>query len=190
VHTIEKLVDAGFRSLVINLSWRGDQIATALGDGSRWGVAIRYSVEADGALGTGGGIRHALPLLGEEPFLVINADIWTDFPLRTLRDRAVDRAHLVLVDNPPHHPEGDFTLRAARVGVDEGVKLTFSGLGVYRPALFSGCGGGIFELAFVLRAAAARGAVSGEHYRGKWYDVGTPDRLAAIDRHLRARAHQ
>ena len=184
VHLIESVVAEGFRELVINHAWRGAMIEERLGDGSAFGASIEYSPEGKEALETGGGIRHALPLLGSDPFLVINADIWTDFPFGNLPDALDALAHLVLVENPPHHPQGDFTLAGTRVGTDEGQRLTFSGIGVYRPELFSGLDEGRFPLAPILYGACADDRVSGQHYTGEWWDVGTPERLAELDRRL------
>jgi MurNAc alpha-1-phosphate uridylyltransferase len=182
---IERLAQAGLRALVVNHAHLGERLEHALGDGSRWGVRIRYSAEGEGrALETGGGICKALPLLGPAPFLVVNADVWTDLDFATLALPERMQAHLVLVDNPRHHPAGDFHLAAARVLAEGEPRLTFSGVGIYRPALFAGCGPGAFPLAPLLRAAMARGLVSGEHYRGRWVDVGTPARLAELDETL------
>jgi MurNAc alpha-1-phosphate uridylyltransferase len=178
------LVRAGLCELVINHAHLGAQIEQALGDGARLGARIRYSAEGE-ALETGGGIFRALPLLGPEPFVVVNGDIWTDFPYGCLPVAPSGLAHLVLVDNPPHHPEGDFVLGEDGQVSDTGTpRLTFSGIGVYRPELFEGCRPGRFPLAPLLRAAMARGLVSGEHYRGGWVDVGTPQRLAELDQRL------
>lgn len=177
------LVQAGIRQLIINHAHLGGQIETALGDGSRYGVEIRYSAEGE-ALETGGGIFRALPLLGDAPFVVVNGDVWTDYSFARLSAPAA-LAHLVLVDNPPHHPAGDFVLLPdGRVSDADGPRLTFSGIGVYRPELFAACRPGKFPLAPLLRAAMAAGQVSGEHYRGGWVDVGTPERLTALDRRL------
>jgi MurNAc alpha-1-phosphate uridylyltransferase len=187
-HLLDRLAVAGFRQIVINHAHLGAQIESTLGDGSRYGVAITYSREVPAALETGGGIKQALPFLGADPFLVVNGDIWTDYPFERLRDRCPAGAHLVLVDNPAHHPAGDFGLQEdGRVRVDTAPMLTFSGIGVYRPELFLDCSTERFPLAPLLRAAAQRGELSGEHYRGQWWDVGTPERLAELDRHLRAR---
>ncbi len=185
VRHIEALVAGGFTEIVINHAHLGKLIEQALGDGARFNAAIRYSPESP-ALETGGGIFNALPLLGEVPFLVINGDIWTDFPFRTLREPvpATDLARLVLVDNPPHHPGGDFALEQGRVAADGEPKLTFSGIGVYRPELFSGCRPGPFPLAPLLQTAMVRGRVSGIHYQGAWIDVGTPQRLRELDLRL------
>jgi MurNAc alpha-1-phosphate uridylyltransferase len=180
-HLIAALADAGFRNIVINHAHLGQQIVAALGDGRRLGVRIAYSAEPEGALETGGGIFQALPLLGDGPFLVVNGDIWTDYPFARVPRRPRGLAHLVLVDNPAHHPHGDFGLSGTIVVADSTRKLTFSGIGVYSPELFAGCKPGRFPLAPLLRDAMARGAVGGEHYAGIWSDVGTPERLQAID---------
>jgi MurNAc alpha-1-phosphate uridylyltransferase len=184
---IERLARAGIRDLVINHAHLGQQIEQALGDGSRWGVRIRYSAEGEGrALETGGGIRRALPLLGEAPFLVINADVWTDLDPARLYLGAGTLAHLVLVDNPAHHPDGDFHLCNGWLQADGEPRLTYSGIGVYSPSLFADCEPGAFPLAPLLREAIGRGQVSGEHHRGRWIDVGTPQRLDALRAMLEA----
>jgi N-acetyl-alpha-D-muramate 1-phosphate uridylyltransferase len=183
-YPIEALRDAGFTELVINHAHLGEQLAAFLGDGSRWGVHIRYSPEPPGALETGGGIRHALPLLGEQPFLVINGDVWSDYPYSQKPLANGRLAHLVLVDNPPHNPEGDFCLQAGEVSECCERRLTYSGLGWYSPALFAEATEGRFPLAPLLRAAMRAGRVSGEHYTGEWMDIGTPQRLAELDRRL------
>ena len=182
-HHLAALARAGVREVVINHAHLGAQVEAALGDGAAYGLHIRYSPE-ETALETGGGIVQALPLLGPDPFIVVNGDVWTDFALDRLRLADADLAHLVLVDNPAHHPAGDFVLDGDRVRAEGGPRLTFSGIGVYRPALFEGCSPGRFPLAPRLRAAMAAGRVSGEHHRGRWIDVGTPERLAALDREL------
>lgn len=189
-HLIEGLVRANLRDLVLNYAHLGDQIVSELGDGRSYGVRIVYSPESEGALETGGGILRALPLLGSDPFVVINGDIWTDYPFDRLPRHPASLAHLVLVDNPAHHPGGDFVLKEGRVfvpGAPETLSappLTFSGIGVYRPALFEGCTSGRFPLAPLLRSAMDRGSVTGEYYAGQWRDVGTPERLADLDREL------
>ena len=194
---IENLVRAGIRDLVINHAHLGALIETALGDGSRFGAHIRYSSEGK-ALETAGGIAYALPLLGDEPFAVINSDIFCDYDFARLRERAAglkangDAAHLVLVDNPPQHPNGDFGLADSRVSdprssvlSPQPSTLTFSGIGIYQPALFNGIPrGNIAPLAPLLRAQISLGKVSGEHHRSLWADVGTPERLAELDRQL------
>ena len=186
---LERLARAGFTDIVINHAHLGDQIEAALGDGGRYGVSIRYSPEAE-ALETAGGIAQALPLLGEAPFLVVNGDIYTDIDFRPLREKLPDAclAHLLLVDNPPQHAEGDFVLRQGRLVADDGsTRLTFSGVGVYRPELFAGIAPGAkAKLAPLLHAAIAENRVSAEHYRGLWVDVGIPERLHALDRQLKS----
>jgi MurNAc alpha-1-phosphate uridylyltransferase len=187
VHHLHALAMAGFREVVVNVSWLGSQIESELGDGSRYNVALRYSDEGPEPLETGGGIFRALPLLGPAPFLVVNSDIWTDYPYASLREslRPADLAHLVLVANPPHNPEGDFVLRNGRGLLEPGERLTFAGIGVYRPELFEGCVDGIFKLAPLLHRAAREGRLSAEFHDGDWLDIGTPGRLAELDRRLR-----
>jgi len=179
---IHALAQAGFTELVINHAHLGEQIVAALGDGDAYGVEIRYSAETPPALETGGGIFNALPLLGDAPFLVLNADIWTDFPLSELPEQIEGLAHLVLVDNPEHHAQGDFSLSAGQVSQRGPAMLTFGGIGVYSPELFSGCTAGAFPLAPLLRQAMDENRVSGEHYQGSWFDIGTPERLEAVNR--------
>jgi MurNAc alpha-1-phosphate uridylyltransferase len=183
---IGRLARAGFHDIVINHAHLGHMIEAALGDGARLGVRIRYSPEAS-ALETAGGIAHALPLLGDAPFAAINADLHTEYPFAGLRDALPggDLAHLVLVDNPTHHPLGDFALADSRVRNAGKRMLTFSGIGVYSPALFADVARGAkAQLAPLLRRAADAGRVSGEHFGGRWVDVGTPERLAALDAEL------
>jgi MurNAc alpha-1-phosphate uridylyltransferase len=181
-HHLASLAAAGFHSIVINLSWLGAQIRAHLGDGAAFGVAVEYSEEGPEPLETGGGILRALPLLGSGPFLVVNGDVWTDYPYAKLRGRlaAGDLAHLVLVPNPDHHPDGDFVLASGRMVESAAERLTFSGVGIYRPELFAGRDG-TFRLAPLLRAAARDGRVSAEKYDGAWHDIGTPERLAALN---------
>ena len=181
---ITALAEAGYRELVINHAYRGEQIVDYLGEGSRYGVRIDYSAEPEGALETGGGIRNALPLLGDEPFLVVNGDIWTDYPFARLNHAPEGLARLVLVDNPEHHPSGDFSLDRGCVKKTGEPMLTFSGIGVYRRQLFDGYTSRRFPLAPVLVEAMVHGQVSGEYYRGHWTDIGTPGRLAEIERFL------
>ncbi|HLB16044.1 MAG TPA: nucleotidyltransferase family protein [Burkholderiales bacterium] len=185
---LERLAATGFEELVLNHAQLGWMIEAALGDGARFGVRIRYSHEPE-ALETAGGIANAMPLLGEAPFLAVNADLHTDFPFARLRAVLNDDAlaHLVLVDNPSHHPGGDFALSDGRVANAGAPMLTFSGIGVYRPALFAAVARGTrAPLAPLLREAAARGRVTGELFRGRWLDIGTPERLAALDAELKA----
>ena len=188
---IRRLAAAGLREIVINHAWLGEQIEQTLGDGARYGVHIAYSREGTG-LETAGGIATALPLLGDAPFMVINGDILTDADLPTLIDCAgrldgVEQlAHLLLVANPAHHPQGDFGLCAdGRLSPDtaHGTPLTFSGIGLYHPALFADTPAGKpAPLAPLLRAAMARGQISGRRHDGLWLDVGTAERLAEADR--------
>ncbi len=184
VHLVEALVAQGFRELVINHAWHGAMIEKRLGDGRDFGASIAYSAEGAQALETGGGIRQALPLLGSDPFMAVNADIWTDFPFSSLPGALEALAHLVLVENPAHHPEGDFTLDGSRVGDGDGHRLTFSGIGVYRPELFAKLSERRFPLAPVLLDACGEGRLSGVRYSGEWWDVGTPERLEALDKRL------
>jgi MurNAc alpha-1-phosphate uridylyltransferase len=187
-HLIAALVADGFREIVVNTAHLGELIERQLGDGGRLGVRLAYSREGE-ALETGGGIRQALPLLGDEPFLVVNGDIATDFPFARLRQPPSGLAHLVLVPNPSHHGRGDFALVGGRVAEDGEVRHTFSGIGVYRPELFADRPPGRFPLAPLLRAAMAREAVSGELYPGFWMDIGTAERLEAYGRWLVALGH-
>lgn len=180
VHHIERLAAAGIRDLVINHAHLGEQIEAALGDGAAFGVHIRYSAEGE-ALETGGGIFKALPLLGDKPFLVLNGDVWTDCDVGDLRLADGDLAHLVLVENPSHNPNGDFALAAGRIQAEGSPRDTFSGIGVYRPELFEGCTPGAFPLAPLLRRAMQAGRVGGRRHSGRWFDIGTPERLAELD---------
>ena len=181
---LQALVRAGIREVVVNLGHLGGQIEALLGGGQRYGLSIRYSREGDHILDTGGGIHHALSLMGAEPFLVINGDIFTDFPFEGLRVRPDALAHVVLVANPSHHPRGDFSLVGGQVHAEGAPCFTFSGIGVYRPELFADCVAGVFPLAPLLRRAMAAGHVSGEFYGGSWCDVGTPERLRELARDL------
>lgn len=179
---LENLAKAGFTDIVINVAHLGQQIKTYCGDGSRWQVSIQYSDEGETALETAGGIAKALPLLGDKPFLVVNADVLSDYPLLGLRGRAIDLAHLVLIDNPSHHPQGDFCLHDSGLLSEQGQeKLTFSGIGVYHPALFAEVQPDqALKLRPVLNQAMQQGKVSGERYSGLWLDIGTPQRLQEV----------
>jgi len=188
---LERLAAAGIREFVINLGWHGNQIRDGLGDGARWGVGIAYSEEGWPALESGGGIFHALPLLGGQPFIVVNGDVYADYPWSRLVERAralprADLAHLVLVPNPAHNPRGDFVLERGRIGNADQPRLTFSGLSVHRPEFFAGCAPGHFPLLPLWRRAADAGQLSGEVYEGRWSDVGTPQRLADLEGALAA----
>lgn len=190
VHHLEALRAAGIVEVVINTGHLGEQLPAALGDGRRWGMRIAWSPEPPDALETGGGIFQALPLLGAESFIVVNGDVWTDYPLARWTQPPLTPAglaHLVLVDNPPHHAQGDFALLDHGQVAESGtLRWTFSGISVLRPALFAGCEPGRFPLGPLLRRAMTAGKVSGEHYRGSWRDIGTPQRLAELDAILSA----
>ncbi|MFL1546393.1 MULTISPECIES: N-acetylmuramate alpha-1-phosphate uridylyltransferase MurU [Pseudomonas] len=186
---LEALAKAGFTDIVINHAWLGQQIESYLGDGAQFGLRIQYSAEGE-PLETGGGIFKALPLLGDEPFLLVNGDIWTDFDFASLRNKPLQGlAHLVMVDMPDHAPMGgdfylsDGVLHDAAPGADN---LTFSGISVLDPQLFAGCSAGAFKLAPLLREAMAKGRVTGEHMTGRWIDVGTLERLARVETLLTA----
>ena len=184
LHLIESLSRCGLRSLVINHAHLGEKIVERLGDGRQCGVTIQYSPETQGGLETGGGIYQALPLLDSDPFIVINGDIWTDYPFSRLPRRLPGLAHLVLVDNPAHHPRGDFSLQGDLVRAEGALRLTYSGIAVLSHALFQGCKAGKFPLAPLLRAAIGQGRVTGEYYGGSWVDVGSPQRLKELNRRL------
>jgi MurNAc alpha-1-phosphate uridylyltransferase len=198
---LEHLAKAGLREVVINHAHLGAQIEATLGNGAQWGLSIRYSPEPEGALETAGGIANALPLLGnDEPFLVVNGDIYCDWDVARGVNMLTpgDLAHLVLVPNPQHHPQGDFFLAGRVVGTDIAATAgcaaqihTFSGIGIYRPQLFADIRRGQpAQLAPLLRAAMATGRVSGELHAGRWVDVGTPQRLVELDSELRSLSHQ
>ena len=184
---LRALAAAGFTEVVINHAWLGQQIEDYLGDGSRYGLSIRYSPEGE-PLETGGGIFRALPLLGDEAFVVVNGDIWTDYDFTALRQPMAGLAHLVLVDNPAHHPAGDFSLvdDQVRDGQPGAQTLTYSGIAVLHPKLFAACTDGAFKLAPLLRDAMAQGQVSGERLHGHWVDVGTHERLAEVEQLIEA----
>jgi MurNAc alpha-1-phosphate uridylyltransferase len=194
---LEKLAAIGVSEVVINTSWLAEQFPALLGDGSQWGMRLHYSYEGATPLETGGGMHHALPLLGDAPFIAVNGDIWTDYDFVQLPREPVGNAHLVLVDNPAHNPNGDFGLGASGAVHSEGdTRLTFAGIGIYRAELLSnwrdiiGERSGVdetpprFKLAPLLRASMGKGRVSGEHHSGRWTDVGTPGRLAELDDQL------
>jgi MurNAc alpha-1-phosphate uridylyltransferase len=176
---IRHLVAAGLTDIVINHAHLGEQIEQTLGNGQRYGAQLRYSPEKT-ALETGGGIFKALPLLGKAPFLVVNSDIWCNYPFAQLRRFATGLAHLILVSNPEHNPKGDFCLVNQRVVQEGASRKTFSGIGVYHPDLFKGCTPGRFSLVPLLIKAMQVGQVSGEIYQGQWIDVGTPERLQQL----------
>jgi MurNAc alpha-1-phosphate uridylyltransferase len=176
-HTLERLATAGFRELVINQGHLGALLRDAIGDGARWNITIHWSLEPPEALETGGGIVQALPHLGPLPFLVVNGDLWTDYPFSRLRAVKCDWAHLVLIPNPPHHPGGDFALEGARVRNDGDMRHTFSGIAVYHPRLFAGLEPGRYSVVPLLRRTVENHVVTGEVYRGEWLDIGSPERL-------------
>ncbi|HWK53287.1 MAG TPA: nucleotidyltransferase family protein [Hyphomicrobiales bacterium] len=193
-HQIRKLRAAGFTELVINHAWRGEQLETAFGDGAALGVRIVWSREGE-PLETAGGIARALPLLGAAPFAVVNADIWTDFDFTRLRTAlaAADDLHLVLVPNPPQHPQGDFAVDAQgrlqpRSAAPQSA-YTYSGIGVFRPALFTALPTATYPLLPLLQRSIAAGTASAQVHAGQWSDIGTPDRLAALERQLAATDH-
>ena len=189
---LERLAACGFRDVVINHAHLGRQLEAALGDGRRFGLAIRYSPEPPGALETAGGIANALPLLGNEPFLVVNGDVWCDWDFRRAPGLADRPAHLVFVDNPPQHPHGDFCLdgETVRYAADAiGPTYTYAGTGVFSPKFFARVPrGAVMKLRPLLDAAVAGRTLTGERHAGRWVDVGTPERLAELDRELRQRA--
>ncbi len=185
---LEALRGAGVRDVVINLSWLGARIREALGAGDAYGVRITYSEEGPVPLETGGGILRALPLLGAEPFVVVNGDNFWDFDLSTLRLEPRSQAQIVLVRNPAHNPRGDFGLEADRVVLDAAVRFTYAGIGMYRREFFDGCTDGRFPLLPLLQRAIRADSLRGQLHRGEWLDIGTPERLALLDERLRSRS--
>lgn len=204
---LEKLAAIGVSDVVLNISWLADAFEPALGDGSRWGLRLHYSREKGEPLETGGGMLQALPLLGDAPFLVVNGDTWTDFDLSDLPTAPRGKAHLVMVDNPAQHPRGDYRLdddgnlhddTNTAAGGSDGARLTYSGIAFYRPEILDGwrtiigdeAGSALtpprFRLSPLLSAAMKTGQMTGQHHRGRWTDVGTPERLAELDRRLRS----
>ncbi|GAB3364301.1 nucleotidyltransferase family protein [Lysobacter rhizosphaerae] len=190
---LEKLAAIGVRDVVINTSWLAEQFPATLGNGERWDLRLHYSYEGPTPLETGGGMLHALPLLGEQPFLLVNGDVWTDYDFGKLPREPAGLAHLVMVDRPPQAAHGDFVLDPdGLVRSDGEQRLTYAGLGIYRPQLLDhwralSSDAGVdevpprFRLAPILRAHMGKGHVHGEHHRGRWTDVGTPQRLAQLD---------
>ena len=193
---LEKLAAIGVREVVINTSWLADRFPAALGDGSRWGLRLHFAYEGPTPLETGGGMLHAMQMLGPDPFLAINGDVWTDFDFSGLLAPLDGDVRLVLVDNPPHHPGGDFHLHPdGAIHTDGAARLTFAGIGAYHPRLLARWqnvtgvapmpgGPPTFKLAPLLHDAVARGAASGIHHRSQWTDVGTPERLEELDGRL------
>ena len=178
---LQRLADAGIKTVVINLGWHGEQIAERIGSGQQYGLQVIYSPEYDNILDTGGGINRALLLIGNEPFWVINADIFTDIALPNVKLDADSLAHLVLVPTPAHKESGDFELRDGKVRNSDRQDLTYSGIAFYRPEFFTESGGGRFSVVPLLREAADRGQLDGSLYEGIWEDVGTPERLEALN---------
>ncbi len=179
------LYRAGFRDVVINVAWLGQQIIDALGNGKKYNLNLVYSNEHNQALETGGGIYNALPLLGDAPFLVVNADVWTDYPFEQLVNFPLQgKAYLVLVNNPSHHKEGDFAIADERL-IDEGDTLfTYSGIGVYSADFFEKKQTGKYSLAPMIRDCISENKINGELYKGRWIDVGTEQRLISLDKEL------
>lgn len=178
-HSIDKFVKLGIRDIVINVSYRAEQIKDAIGNGERYGVMIHYSHEEE-ALETGGGIFQALPLLGRDAFIVLSSDVISDYSLENLPKSPQSLAHLVLVDNPAFHPRGDFSLEGGRVIIDSANTLTYANIGVYRPELFVDCKPGKFRLGDVIKKAIARQQVTGEYFKGLWHNLGTPADLVQL----------
>ncbi|MFM2435292.1 MAG: hypothetical protein RL063_1273 [Pseudomonadota bacterium] len=186
---LERLASAGFTEVIINHAHLGSQIESALGNGSQWGLNVQYSPEPT-ALETAGGIAQALPLLGDSPFVVVNGDTYTEFDFSTIQHALVapSLAHLIMVDNPAQHTEGDFAYQNGRLLATGAHKLTFSGVGVYQPSLFASIERGqAAKLAPILRTAIEQHLVSATYYQGVWHDIGTPKRLADLDQQLTAR---
>ncbi|QRM20794.1 NTP transferase domain-containing protein [Dechloromonas sp. TW-R-39-2] len=184
---LERLAAAGFKEIAINHAHLGAQIEQTLGDGASWGLNIQYSPEPPGALETAGGIATALPLLDEQPFLVVNGDVYCDWDFNRARQLTAKTAHLVMVANPAHHTTGDFSLDGERVIYANGKQtLTYAGIGVFSPSFFAGVQSGtVMKLRPLLDAAIAAGTLTGEHHTGRWVDVGTPQRLAELDQELK-----
>ncbi|MEW6765824.1 MAG: N-acetylmuramate alpha-1-phosphate uridylyltransferase MurU [Pseudomonadota bacterium] len=181
VHHIERLRNAGFTDIVINTAYLGIKIQAALGMGQALGVNIQYSHEGATGLETAGGMQRARPLLGTQPFLLVNADVWTDYPFDKLPNRLEGLAHLVMVDNPEHNPSGDFSLQGALIS-NQGLRmLTYSGIAIIAPDLLKDAPSGTLKLAPLLRRAADESYVTGEHHKGTWDDIGTPERLMQLN---------
>lgn len=191
-YLIDNLVTAGFDDLIINYAHLGDQFPKILGDGSQYGARIQFSPEAQGGLETAGGIINALPLLGEEPFLVVNGDIWTDFDFRALQKFKLKQdslCHLVMVNNPPHNPNGDFAVSEAGFLVEHGAeKWTFSGIAIYHPAIFAGLSNEKRPLKPLFLQAMEHQQATAEVYQGEWSDIGTIERLQALEQQLTSQA--
>ena len=180
VYHIKTLAKIGIKDIVINLGHLGHKIETALGNGDTWGVRIQYSYE-DPILETGGGVVKALPLLGSDPFIVVSGDIYTDYPFERLPKNPTHLLHIVLVDNPPHQPRGDFALVDGFVLESGGPLLNFAGIYVYRPEFFEGCTVGVYSIGPLMRKMIRNRQVTGEYYQGMWHNVGTPQQLEEIN---------
>ncbi len=178
-YSIDRLRQAGIKDIVINVSYHADQIKSALGNGQAWGVNIIYSEEPS-RLETGGGILQALPLLGEAPFVVVSCDIVSDYPIQQLPQAPQGLAHLVMVNNPIYHPNGDFGLIENRLDLEAKPTLTMGNISVIRPELFADAKPGYFRLATLLIPAIRKGLLTGEYYQGKWHNIGAPEDLANV----------
>ena len=189
-YTLEALARAGVREVVVNHAYLGEQVVAHVADGARFGLSVVYSPEPDGALETGGGVMQALPLLGPEPFIAVNADVFSDFDFRRLPTAPKCLAHLVLVPNPPHHADGDFALEHGQANEHGMPRHTFSGIGIYRPELWQRRSGGRFPLGPLLRETMSSGGVTGQLHNGIWNDIGTPERLDSLDASLRRQARR
>ncbi len=184
-YLVDSLAAAGFNHVVINVSWLSDRLRRFADAAVKRDLEISISDEGESALETGGGIHNALPLLGSDAFVVVNGDIWTDYPFGNLNLAEGSKAHLVLAPNPPHNPDGDFSLSGGLVMDGDSTRHTFTGIGIYSPSLFENCNSGCFPLIPLLKDAMQEQAVTGELYRGAWFDIGTSERLQALDEYLR-----
>jgi MurNAc alpha-1-phosphate uridylyltransferase len=181
-HNLERLAKAGIKECMINISYRGEQIRQQLGDGTRFGMALHYSFEPE-ALESAGGVIHVLDFFEQRPFILLSADLWTDYPFKQLKEKTLNTlAHLVLVNNPDHHPTGDFYLQQkSQLSLDQGQRYTYANIGIYKPTLFSPYCKGKRKLVEVLHQGIKTQAISGEHYGGEWRNIDTPERLAAVN---------
>ncbi len=182
-YTLYSLAKAGFTDIVINTAYLSEQFPAALGDGSKYGVRIKYTVEGVNGLETAGGIINALPLLGDAPFLVVNGDIWTDYPFDALRSFKLEDSmlgHLIMVNNPEHNSNGDFALHSSLIQQQGADKFTYSGIAIYHPDLFASLDVQTMALKPLLVEAITHQQLSGELYQGQWSDIGTPERLASL----------
>ena len=187
---LENLANAGFREVVINLAHQGEKIRETLGNGSDWGLNITYSPEPPKALDTGGGIHNALPWLGDAPFAIINGDVFSEYPLARLRAIKCDHAHLVMVPNPAHNPNGDFAIRGGYIIDDAEPRYTFAGISVYHPRFFDSASGGRFSVVPMLLKAMKLQRVTGEMFKGVWHDIGTLERLETLQGHLKQKLNE